>query len=118
MTKGEQARLWAWRLRVIKEADTEARNIARTCRYFGISRQAFDRWKRRYEAHGEAGLWDRPKRPQRSPTALPREILSKILYLRQHYHFGTPAVPFRAVGAVGRRQRHTDGFWHSAECLR
>lgn len=88
MTKGEQARLWAWRLRVIKEADTETRNVARTCRYFGISRQAFYRWKRRYEAHGEAGLWDRPKRPHRSPTALPREVVSKILYLRQHYHFG------------------------------
>src|SRR5688500_10696250 len=88
MTKGEQARLWAWRLRVIKEADSETRNVARTCRYFGISRQAFYRWKRRYEAHGEAGLWDRPKRPHRSPTALPREVVSKILYLRQHYHFG------------------------------
>jgi transposase len=88
MTKGEQARLWAWRLRVVKEATSESRHVARTCRHFGISRQAFYRWKRRYDAHGEAGLWDRPTRPHRSPTALPREVVSKILYLRQHYHFG------------------------------
>ena len=26
--------------------------------------------------------------PNRSPTATPREVVSKILYLRQHYHFG------------------------------
>jgi len=69
MTKGEQARPWAWRLRVIKEAGSGTRNIARTCRSFRISRQAFYRWKRRYEAHGDAGLWDRPKRPHRSPNA-------------------------------------------------
>jgi len=29
-----------------------------------------------------------PARPHRSPTAIPREVISKILYLRQHYHFG------------------------------
>ncbi len=32
-------------------------------------------------------MWDR-SRPSRSPTATPREVVSKILYLRQHYHFG------------------------------
>jgi transposase InsO family protein len=33
-------------------------------------------------------LWDRSTRPQRSPTAFGPEVVSKILYLRQHYHFG------------------------------
>jgi len=88
MTKSEQARLWAWRCRVLKEGCGQARNIARTCRQFGISRQAFYRWKRRFDAHGEAGLWDRSTRPHRSPTALPPDVVSKVLYLRQHYHFG------------------------------
>ena len=59
MTKSEQARLWAWRFRVLREAAASPRNIARTCRHFGISRQAFYRWKRRFDAQGEAGLWDR-----------------------------------------------------------
>ena len=31
---------------------------------------------------------DRPRTPQRSPRATAREVISKILYLRQHYHFG------------------------------
>ena len=69
MTKSEQTRLWAWRCRVLKEGCAGPRNIARTCRHFGISRQAFYRWKRRYEADGEAGLWDRSARPHRSPAA-------------------------------------------------
>jgi transposase InsO family protein len=88
MTKSEQARLWAWRIRVLREAAASPRSIARTCRHFGISRQAYYRWKRRFNAHGEAGLWDRTSRPNHSPTATPREVIGKILYLRQHYHFG------------------------------
>ena len=85
MNKSEQVRLWAWRVRVIREALSRPRNIAPTCRRFGISRQAYYRWKRRFDAQGEAGLWGRSSRPNRSPTATPPEVVSKILYLRQHY---------------------------------
>ena len=58
------------------------------CRHFGISRKSFYKWKRRHAAHGDAGLCDRPRTPHRSPRATPRDVVSKILYLRQHYHFG------------------------------
>jgi transposase InsO family protein len=88
MTKAELARARGWRLRVLLEAGKGSRNVARTCRHFGISRQAFYRWKRRYEAQGDAGLWDKARRPHRSPRATPPEVVSKVLYLRQHYHFG------------------------------
>jgi hypothetical protein len=36
MTKAEQARLRAWRFKVLQEAAASARNIARTCRHFVI----------------------------------------------------------------------------------
>ena len=88
MTKAEQARLTTWRLKVLQQAAERARNVARTCRHFGISRKTFYKWKRRFDEHGEAGLCDRPRTPHRSPRATPREVVSKILYLRQHYHFG------------------------------
>lgn len=88
MTKAEQARRMAWRFKVLQQACERSRNVARTCRHFGISRQAFYRWKRRYETLGATGLADRPSTPQRSPRATPREVVSKILYLRQTYHFG------------------------------
>jgi len=87
MTKAEQARLTAWRLRVLRQATDEG-NVARVCRRFGISRKSFYKWKRRHAEHGDAGLCDRPRTPLRSPRATAREVVSKILYLRQHYHFG------------------------------
>src|SRR5262249_12017188 len=88
MTKPERARRLAWRFKVLQQAYEQSRNVARRCRHFGISRQAYYRWKRRYEAHGEAGLADRSSRPARSPYATPPEVVSKVLYLRQTYHFG------------------------------
>ncbi|MGE3403892.1 MAG: IS481 family transposase [Vicinamibacterales bacterium] len=88
MTKAEITRRMAWRFKVVQQACGQSRNVARTCRHFGISRQAYYRWKRRYDAHGAAGLADRPSRPVRSPNATAPEVVSKILYLRQTYHFG------------------------------
>jgi len=66
----------------------EEGNVARVCRRFGISRKSFYKWKRRHAEHGDAGLGDRPRAPHRSPRATARDVVSKILYLRQHYHFG------------------------------
>jgi transposase-like protein len=84
MTKAAQARVTAWRLKVLRWSQDEPRQVARTCRHFGISRTAFYRWKQRYEAHGETGLGNRPRTPLRSPRATSREVVSKILYLRLH----------------------------------
>ena len=88
MTKTEQIRLSSWRLRVLEWATEHPRSVAQACRRFGISRPTFYKWQRRYADHGEAGLCDRPRRPHRSPRATPKEVVSKILYLRQNYHFG------------------------------
>jgi transposase InsO family protein len=87
MTKGEQARLMAWRSKVLQQAAVEE-NVARVCRRFGLSRKSFYKWKRRWAEHGDAGLCDRARTPRRSPRATAGEVVSKILYLRQHYHFG------------------------------
>jgi transposase InsO family protein len=91
MTKGEQARLTAWRSKVLQQATAEG-NVARVCRRFGISRKSFYKWKRRHAEHGDAGLCDRPRTPQRFPRATAPEVVSKILYLRQHYHFGAARI--------------------------
>jgi transposase InsO family protein len=88
MTKAEVSRLAAWRLKVLQCARGEPRQVARTCRRFGISRTAFYRWKQRFDELGAAGVADRPRTPHRSPRATPRAVVSKILYLRQRYHFG------------------------------
>src|SRR3954447_15140606 len=88
MNKSEQAPLVAWRAKLLAAARDETRTVARTCRHFGISRQAFYKWKKRYDADGDAGLCDRSRAPRRSPRATPTEVVSKVLHLRQTYHFG------------------------------
>ena len=45
MTKAEQTRLAAWRFKVLAQAAASPRIVAQTCRHFGISRQAFYKWK-------------------------------------------------------------------------
>jgi transposase len=114
MTKAEQTRLMTWRLKVVQRAGEGARNVARTCRHFGISRQAFYKWKKRYKAHGAAGLCDRPRTPRRPPRATPREVVGKILYLRQTYHFGPGRIAdylkrFHQVSVAGRRSTAFSG---------
>jgi len=88
MEKHEQARLVRWRLKILSHAATQSRSVSETCRHFGLSRKTYYKWKNRYDEHGEAGLCDRPRVPINSPNATPKEVVSKILYLRQNYHFG------------------------------
>lgn len=88
MTKAEQIRLARWRMKVLRHVSETTQNVSQTCRYFGISRKTFYKWKARYEELGEAGLCDRSRAPRHSPRSTPANVVRKILYLRQRYHFG------------------------------
>ncbi len=65
---------------------SHGRNAALTCRHFGISRQSFYRWKRRYDPEHLVSLQDRSHRPhrQRQPTWTP-ELAERVLRLRRQY---------------------------------
>jgi transposase InsO family protein len=76
------------RLAVLRHAEEVTGNVAATCRYYGISRQCFYKWLRRYEELGEDGLRDGSSKPLHSPNATSGEVVGKIVYLRRHYHFG------------------------------
>ena len=88
MTERELDRQAARRLAILRHAEEVSGSVAKTCRYYGISRQLFYKWKRRYEAEGLSGLQDRSRRPKSSPTATSVEVVGKIIYLRTNYHFG------------------------------
>jgi transposase len=88
VTERELARNAARRLAIIRHAEEVTGNVARTCRYYGIGRQVFYTWKRRFDEEGVEGLRDRSSRPLTSPGATKVEVVGKIVYLRQHYHFG------------------------------
>ena len=75
------------RLAVLQHAEEVSGNVAATCRYYGISRNVFYRWKRRYEDEGLEGLKDRSSAPLYCPTVTHPDVVKKIIHLRQHYHF-------------------------------
>jgi transposase InsO family protein len=88
MDERQQQRRVKHRLSVLRHAEEVSGNVAATCRYYGISRPTFYKWLRSYEELGEDGLRDRSSRPRNCPHQTDAEIVSKIVYLRQHYHFG------------------------------
>jgi len=88
VTEKELARGAARRLAIIRHAQEVTGNVSMTCRYFGITRQAFYKWLRRYEELGLEGLGDRSRRPHVIPHATKPEVVGKIVYLRRNYHFG------------------------------
>ena len=88
MSEQELARNARRLLAIIRHGQEVTGSVAKTCRYYGISRQAYYRWYRRFEAEGVGGLRDRSRRPLNSPRATRTEVIGKILYRRQYYHFG------------------------------
>ena len=77
----------ARKLKVLEYAE-ETGNISKTCRYFGICRETFYTWKRNFAAQGEDGLINHKPCPENHKLRIPKMIEEKIVYLRQHYHFG------------------------------
>jgi transposase InsO family protein len=79
-------------------------NVSALCEELGITRQTFYKYRRRWKAEGPAGLVERSRRPDRSPTLMPAEIEERIVRLRKElpidngaqtiaYHLaGDPAV--------------------------
>ncbi len=88
MTERELERRAQRRLAVLRHVAEVSFNVAATCRYYGISRQCYYSWLRRYEADWLDGLKDRSSRPHHSPNVTQAEVIEKILWLRKHYHFG------------------------------
>lgn len=100
------------KLAVLRHVDEVSGSVAATCRYFGISRQAYYKWRNRFEEEGVDGLRDRSSAPHHSPTT--HEPGTKY---PSAYSFGPISAPFRGtpsdervfawwlVGRVGRSGR-------------
>jgi len=74
------------RLQWFDHYQAHGRNAALTCRYFGISRQTFYRWKQRYDPQALSTLEDRSHRPRRRrrPTWT-AEQAERVRRLREQY---------------------------------
>ena len=84
----QQDRAAAKRLAMIHHAQEVSGNVAKTCRYYGVSRPTFYKWLRRYDEGGVEAIRDDSRRPRTSPNATRTEVVGKIVYLRRHDHFG------------------------------
>ena len=68
----------------------QCQNAAQTCRYFGISRETFYEWKRRYHPHHLESLEEKTRRPKRTRQwEVSRSEEFRILRLRrEHIRYG------------------------------
>jgi transposase len=98
------------RLAVLRHADEVTGNVAATCRYYGITRQRFYTWPRRFEAEGVEGLNDRSHRPKTSPNATQCEVVGQMIYLWQNYHFGPEKIAMYLKRCHGVRISNS-GVW-------
>lgn len=57
------------KLAVLRHVEEISGNVAATCRYYGISRQAYYGWLKRYEAEDVEGLREPSRSFQRTPVA-------------------------------------------------
>jgi transposase InsO family protein len=85
------------KLRVLEHADRIG-SIAKTCRYFGIGRASFYRWRDAYRRHGVEGLCNAKPIARSHPNRTPDEVVEKVLHLRRTYHLG----PIRIVWYLER----------------
>jgi transposase len=75
----------------------------------GISRPTVDKWWRRYQDEGRAGLEDRSSRPHTTPTRTPPEVEQQILEARAElrrgpvFLAGDLGLPASTIGRVLRR---------------
>ena len=69
------------KLRILRYAK-EIGHVAKTCRYFGIGRSSFYRWRQAYAERGEAGLVNAPPIPKWRANRTPPEREEKVIYLR------------------------------------
>jgi transposase len=85
------------KLRVLAYAELSG-DVSKACRYFGVGRASFHRWRQAYRAHGEAGLVNKRSVPHNHPNKTPMAIVEKVLHLRRKCHLG----PMRIVWYLER----------------
>jgi transposase InsO family protein len=73
------------RREIVLEAQQGSETITQICARYGISRETFYRYRRRYLAHGIDGLEDRSRQPNHSPNRMDPQIEIKICTLRKSH---------------------------------
>lgn len=70
------------RFEVLFEPARTGETVADVCRRYGISRDTYYRYRRRYLTEGIEGLEDRSRKPKSSPAQIPTEVELRIVEMR------------------------------------
>jgi transposase len=68
------------RIAVLEHA-ARTKNVAATCRTFGISRTRYYQWKKRADAYGLDALMPKARRAPQMPEATPTHVVERLLTL-------------------------------------
>ena len=88
---------------MIIESEHSGKSISDICTAFGVSRQTWYKWKRRYNVYGIDGLKNQSKRPHNIKNAkITKELEKIILELRlNNNRFGPMRIRFRLKRKYG-----------------
>ena len=90
------------RYKMIIESERSGKTISDICTSFGVSRQTWYKWKRRYNVYGIDGLKNQSKRPRNIKNIkLTKEMEKIILELRINNRFGPMRIRFRLKRKYG-----------------
>ena len=73
------------RLEVLLEAERTGLSVTEVCRRYGISRQTYYRYRRRYLSEGLPGLEDRSRRPLHPANQIPADLEVRIVGMRKDH---------------------------------
>lgn len=73
------------RREVLIEAERTGLTVTEICLRYGISRQTYYRYRRRYLSEGLAGLEDRSRRPHQPANQIPADLEVRIVQMRQDH---------------------------------
>ena len=94
----EEVTIMAQRAVFIELALRERANMRALCREFGITPRTGYKWLKRFRDEGEAGLYDRSRRPKRSPRRSSARTEGAVLKVRsEHPAWGGRKIQWRLV---------------------
>jgi len=70
------------RFEVLFEPARTEETVADVCRRYGICRDTYYRYRRRYLTEGIEGLEHRPRKPKTSPAQIPTDVELRIVEMR------------------------------------
>ena len=97
MAQHPNARLTPTGRKILVQRIAGGMPVAHVADQMGVSRQTAYRWWRRWQAEGDAGLFDRPSVPRATPHRTSFELERRVVRLRRRHNWG-PAVIGHHVG--------------------